>query len=1291
MKRIFGIVCSVAILFSCCGSAHASGVTVTEQAEKVYEESVVFEDDLKTNGETVTVGESFWKDIRVSLKLSPGKAANAGILLRYKDENEHLELRFYRNGNVFLLQKKNSIWYSKLAQASISDYSGTHSVEAEMLGKSIAVTIDGKVCLKSKRVAVDSGCAGIVSAGGFISADDVRISLLSEKDRVNYTQYGMVDHAEDIGMPTSYGALEGETNYQQYLSSRAEIPGHFPMLAPTTPRGTEKELFVSSEGDDSNPGTIDAPVKTIAKGVELLKELKYEKGAALYLRGGNYSVSDTVTLSNIIGSKEYPVFISNYNNEKVVLSGGTVIAPEYYEELSAGELARVPLVSKDFVKKVDLKKLGITIPYENKLTGTETKMIYKAKVPTAVLGVSYGSMNMIPARYPNNDFVRVGEPINPGGHRYNPDTPYPEVKLLDDRPLSWKMTNDMWIYGSIHQEWDINNYQIGEVKKESKSIVFDSYNEWPAEYHGDNRYYYYNIMEEMDLPGEYVIDRTNGVLYFYPVGDNDDTPLTLLTGANTVLNIDNSCKHVVIRGLNFENGKGGAINACGYDISVQGCLFESFTGAALSIEGELSGAAYNKIVNCGNSYTAASVSGGNRWSLTPARNYFQNNIVFDDSDSGVAFAINSAVGCLISHNLFAGAKSHLLSEGWCNEVIVENNSFAYGALVSSDAGAVYVCGSDFIGRGQHVRNNYFQDMSAYGDTKRTNAVYFDDFGQGKYAYNNVAQDGNLYVHGGRDHVMDNNITNGTLVINANYYRGKDDLWKRSMVPYVNAAAGFVHSYMKPYEALWNSRYHDMVRYRELYNKYAEEYKKEGYTREQGNYEDQVRLPANNILLNNIVSSINLDPLVVEYGEKIDGNIDSEMPLDKSITFENGLEDDAEFIASLTPNFKIPDISEMGPVFLEGILDKPVLAPIEAITPTDGGKGQVIYDDVIFKWTPSFGAYYYTIKIATDAEMTNIIEEAIANDSNYIPSNLSDFGNTYYWQVEAHTTLREIEEKSVKSPVFSFTTMTYDEAVQRVPIDKKAFEDDASRLKAELKTIKESGNAGDYAVGTAEKINTLIKAAEEKVKTAKINSTVREAEGDIAKARNILYASTNPVTYNVFDDFGKGRLFFKGERWNTVSSGGLISFAPKEGFTTCIDTSPEKLARNAKITFKMKIEKMANWMGIAFRQSNPAGMFAADGNSYDFIIKYDLIELQKYNGGKSYGIVQSVENNGEFIRPNEMHDYEINVNNVDSGVKIQILIDGKPVIDYLDENSYIADGGHVGLLLNSVNGTVTLSK
>lgn len=77
---------------------------------------------------------------------------------------------------------------------------------------------------------------------------------------------------------------------------------------------TAAKLFVSPEGNDSNPGTIEKPFKTLLKAVGVTKP-----GTTVILRGGTYYEGDLVL--PVKGSQTKPIVIKAYPGEKVALDG----------------------------------------------------------------------------------------------------------------------------------------------------------------------------------------------------------------------------------------------------------------------------------------------------------------------------------------------------------------------------------------------------------------------------------------------------------------------------------------------------------------------------------------------------------------------------------------------------------------------------------------------------------------------------------------------------------------------------------------------------------------------------------------------------------------------------------------------------------------------------------------------------------------------------------------------------------------------------------------------------------
>ena len=76
--------------------------------------------------------------------------------------------------------------------------------------------------------------------------------------------------------------------------------------------------YVSTKGNDGNPGTFKKPFKTILKASKKMKA-----GDICYVRAGNYH--EFVRLNNLHGTLQAPIVFKAYNNEQVVLDGSELL------------------------------------------------------------------------------------------------------------------------------------------------------------------------------------------------------------------------------------------------------------------------------------------------------------------------------------------------------------------------------------------------------------------------------------------------------------------------------------------------------------------------------------------------------------------------------------------------------------------------------------------------------------------------------------------------------------------------------------------------------------------------------------------------------------------------------------------------------------------------------------------------------------------------------------------------------------------------------------------------------
>lgn len=81
-----------------------------------------------------------------------------------------------------------------------------------------------------------------------------------------------------------------------------------------TPPSTNA-LYVATNGNDSNAGTLTAPLKTIQRAVDLA-----QPGYTIVIRGGTYAPSTNIQILKN-GTSSQPITMRNYDNERVILDG----------------------------------------------------------------------------------------------------------------------------------------------------------------------------------------------------------------------------------------------------------------------------------------------------------------------------------------------------------------------------------------------------------------------------------------------------------------------------------------------------------------------------------------------------------------------------------------------------------------------------------------------------------------------------------------------------------------------------------------------------------------------------------------------------------------------------------------------------------------------------------------------------------------------------------------------------------------------------------------------------------
>ena len=86
-----------------------------------------------------------------------------------------------------------------------------------------------------------------------------------------------------------------------------------------------------------------------------------------------------------------------------------------------------------------------------------------------------------------------------------------------DRPSQWSRQSDVWLSGTLGPNYEFDYYPVSSFDNENRRLYLRE--GAVMKYYTSPYFRFENIPEELDSPGEYYIDREDGILYFYPPDD----------------------------------------------------------------------------------------------------------------------------------------------------------------------------------------------------------------------------------------------------------------------------------------------------------------------------------------------------------------------------------------------------------------------------------------------------------------------------------------------------------------------------------------------------------------------------------------------------------------------------------------------------------------------------------------------------------------------------------------------------------------------------------------------------
>lgn len=433
-----------------------------------------------------------------------------------------------------------------------------------------------------------------------------------------------------------------------------------------------------------------------------------------------------------------------------MLSGGPP-ASQWQPVSDPDVRARLPIAARAAVREVDLTRLGIETPAQL------TRRGFGLPAGLAHTELFVNGEPMRPARYPNPDAGNGGWLLtgkNEGNWRF---------ELTDEHPKSWKSADGVWAYGYWQFDWAESWEQV-EAIRDNTVLLREGTGGPVAEFglRDKRRFFFANVLEALDQPGEYWIDvRRNRLVAWLPE-DAKDVVVSRVGGPLIEVRKTN---RVTIKGLTLQASRGPAVLMSeSHDCLVQGVTVRNAGTRGIEIrQGSRCGVKDSGIYLAGNSGVA--LEGGDRKTLTRSDHFVENCEIARVSrwcrTYNPAVSVDGVgqrvVGCTISdlpHNAILF---------WGNDHLFERNDIRRVCLETSDSGAIYT-GRDTTTRGTVIRWNRFREIEPrtftegnWGDLVMS--VYLDDCQAGIEITGNIfeAKGTGIMIGGGRDNLVFGNV------------------------------------------------------------------------------------------------------------------------------------------------------------------------------------------------------------------------------------------------------------------------------------------------------------------------------------------------------------------------------------------------------------------------------------------------------------------------------------------------------------------------------------------------------
>lgn len=563
----------------------------------------------------------------------------------------------------------------------------------------------------------------------------------------------------------------------------------------------QTKIYVATNGNDKNSGSIEKPLQTLAQAITLTKKTGAKK-VAIILRKGIYAPDATIELNaSELGKKT--ITISAFEKDDVTISGAKKVNLSWSKFNASLYAAKVAL---DF----------------------ETDAMF------------INGNKAILARYPNFDtkarfFNGTAADANSA-----------------ERVQQWANPNGGFLHALHSGEWGGFHYRITGKDTNGKLKLEGGWqNNRPSPLHPTHRFVE-NIFEELDAPGEWFYNKSEQTVYYFPLeNENLNVSTFEFTRLKTIFSLKgdekNPMQNVTIRNIKFTGTKriliekhepllrsdwtlhrAGTITLDGTtNVTISNCQFTQLGGTAIMVSGfnRKATISQNHIQNIGGSgvcfvgdvsavrspafkyeqfldYSKIDKTAGPQNNLYPKNCTVFDNLIhnigqIEKQATGVQIAMSESI--VIKNNTIYNTPRAGINVGdgcWGGHEIAYNDVFNT-VLETGDHGAFNSWGRD---RFWNAKRKYMDSITTVHpeiillDAQKTTTIHnnrfrcdhgwdidLDDGSSNYHIYNNICLNGGIKLREGFYRKVENNILINNSFHPHVWFLNCDDVFRRNIV------------------------------------------------------------------------------------------------------------------------------------------------------------------------------------------------------------------------------------------------------------------------------------------------------------------------------------------------------------------------------------------------------------------------------------------------------------------------------------------------------------------------------